>query len=142
MQHVSSNSPPVCGVPFPLIEVHWEGSNHPDKEECDSHLLIMVRMLIRVVTKRGKPLGHPSLPRSFLRPYHRTDRSDHSKQTLFLLDLLELTTTRECILLGMISRLFLTVSKIFLTVIFSGISNNLFGILKPQHSWNKRLVLI
>ena len=54
-QDVSSNSPPVCGVPFPLIELHEDGSNHPDREECDSHLLIMVRMPTRVVTKRGKP---------------------------------------------------------------------------------------
>ena len=43
-QHLSSKSSPVCGVPLPLIELHEDGSNHPHQEECDSHLLFMVRI--------------------------------------------------------------------------------------------------
>ena len=63
-QHVSSNSPPVCGVPLPLIELHEDGSNHSNQEECDCHLLIMEKMPIRVVTKRGKPTLSASQPPS------------------------------------------------------------------------------
>ena len=72
----------------------WERSSKDAKKE--------------LLQKEGKlPWGHPSLPRSSLRPHHRTDHSKNSEQTLFLLDLLELTTARECILLDMIS-VFLT----------------------------------
>ena len=87
-QHLSSKSPPVCGVPLPLIKLHEDGSNHSHQEECDSHLFVMLRISrasltvifiiflrhdmekglgrvpIKVVTKRGKPTLRASQPPS------------------------------------------------------------------------------